>query len=189
MALTQAFYDAVNSGNVRKVRIMMKNSLLFDPSFEQFNEMEREAKRRLNNLYEKHDGRTFNNDKNSWNDDYMNQLMVQVISNFSHERVEHLKEVVRTLRPDFKKPSENSRRTENTNGNSHRSCPQSSYQRQKQQDEKDNRIKEEVFILAGAGVGALVGGAVASAPGAFIGAVAGGAAGGTIGHFMTNGGE
>ena len=28
MALTNAFYEAVKSGNVRRIRIMMKNSLL-----------------------------------------------------------------------------------------------------------------------------------------------------------------
>ena len=30
MALTNAFYEAVQSGNVRRVRIMMQDSLLID---------------------------------------------------------------------------------------------------------------------------------------------------------------
>ncbi len=36
MALTNAFYEAVNSGNVTRVRIMMKNSLLTDPTGAEF---------------------------------------------------------------------------------------------------------------------------------------------------------
>ena len=40
MALTESFYEAVSSGNVRRVRIMMKDSLLVDPTFAQFEQME-----------------------------------------------------------------------------------------------------------------------------------------------------
>ena len=43
MALTNAFYEAVQSGNVRRVRIMMQDSLLVDPTFSEFNAMEKVA--------------------------------------------------------------------------------------------------------------------------------------------------
>lgn len=43
MALTNAFYEAVQSGNVRRVRIMMQDSLLIDPTFAEFNAMEKAA--------------------------------------------------------------------------------------------------------------------------------------------------
>ena len=92
--ITNAFYEAVNSANLRMVRIMMKDSLLVDPTFKQFSEMDSIASKKLKNLYEKHDGRELNMDKASWNTDYMDTLMVQVVSNFSRERVEHLKKVV-----------------------------------------------------------------------------------------------
>ena len=98
MALTNAFREAVTEKNVRKIRIMLKDSLLVDPSFKRFQEMERAASL-VEGLYDVHDGRELTEDKEAWNDAYMDRLMVQVVSNFSHERIEHLKEVVRHQRP------------------------------------------------------------------------------------------
>lgn len=102
MALTNAFYEAVSSGNVQRVRIMMKNSMLVDPTFSEFNAMSN-ATCDLSGLYDIHDGRELNNNKSMWDDSYMDKLMVQVVGNFSHERVEHLQAVVKHLRP----PGEN----------------------------------------------------------------------------------
>ena len=59
MALTHAFQEAVSEGNVRRIRIMLKDSLLVDPSFGRFNEMERAASL-VKGLYDEHDGRSFN---------------------------------------------------------------------------------------------------------------------------------
>ena len=39
MALTREFVEAVSQGNLLRVKIMLKDSLLVDTSFEQFNEM------------------------------------------------------------------------------------------------------------------------------------------------------
>ncbi len=55
MSLTGAFYEAMQSGNVVRVRIMMKNSLLSDPSFAEFAEMERAAAS-MAGLYDQYDG-------------------------------------------------------------------------------------------------------------------------------------
>ena len=101
MSLTNAFYEAVKSGNVRRVRIMMQDSLLVDPTFTEFNAMEKEAAS-MAGLYDEHDGKELIEDRSLWNDDYMDKVMVNVLSNFSHERLEHLKEVVRYLRPAVK---------------------------------------------------------------------------------------
>ena len=98
MALTNAFYEAIKAGNVHRVRIMMKNSLLVDPTFEEFHAMEKAATS-MTGLYDVHDKKEFVSDRSSWNDEYMNMVMVKVISNFSRERIDHLKEVVRYLRP------------------------------------------------------------------------------------------
>ena len=64
--------------------------------------MERAAAN-LAGLYDPHDGKQFTEDSSKWNDDYMNKLMVEVVLNFSHERVDHLKDVVHYLRPVPKK--------------------------------------------------------------------------------------
>ena len=105
MPLTNAFKEAVSLGNVRRVRIMMKDSLLNDPTFAEFNEMDNAA-RNLSGLYDAHDGRQLSDDNSIWNDSYMNELMVQVVGNFSQERVEHLKMVVMYLRPLLKNRSQ-----------------------------------------------------------------------------------
>ena len=62
MALTKAFYDAVNSGNIRLVRIMMQDSMLIDPTFKEYDEMKK-ASLSMSGLYDKHDGKPFINDK------------------------------------------------------------------------------------------------------------------------------
>ena len=102
MPLTNAFHRAVESNNVLRIRIMMEDSLLVDPSFKEFNEMKKAAAG-VKGLWDEHDGgKEFITDKSKWNDDYMGEVMVKVVSNFSHERINHLKEVVRYLRPTDK---------------------------------------------------------------------------------------
>jgi hypothetical protein len=115
MALTNSFYKAVEDKDLQMIRIMMKDSLLYDRSFKTFKEMEKAASSL--SLYEPHDGREFKMDKKDWNDDYMNELMVEVISNFSHERVQHLQEVVRYLRPEHASASNNTQNTDNKKDN------------------------------------------------------------------------
>ena len=77
MALTNAFYEAVQSGNVRRVRIMMQDSLLVDPTFSEFNAMEKVAAA-MTGLYDKHDGKEFIEDQTLWSDEYMDSVMVKV---------------------------------------------------------------------------------------------------------------
>lgn len=155
MALTNAFFDAINNENVRRVRIMMKDSLLVDPSFKEFKEMETAATK-VPGLYDVHDGREFVNDESAWNDDYMNKQMVQLIGNFSHERIEHLKDVIRVLRP-----------IEHTEGagihatGTHMSDSSRSYEEQKRFDKQNGTYKGAV-IAGGALVGAVVGGVIAA---------------------------
>ena len=155
MGLTKAFEEAVTSGDVRSVRIMMKDSLLMDPSFEQFKEMEKAASS-LQGLYEVHDGRDFQ-DKSTWDDNYMNKLMVQVVNNFSKQRVNHLKEVVEYLRPVSKESSYQQQKSHDqkestcqmkksgslltSRQNSHKK--QSSYQQQKSHDQKESNCRME----------------------------------------------
>ena len=100
--ITPVFTKAVEKNDVKSIHIMMKDSLLVDPSFEQFDEMARLAKD-VKGLYQEHkEGGHFDPldlDPSKWDDNYMNSLMVDVVDNFSHERLNHLKKVVRKLRP------------------------------------------------------------------------------------------
>jgi hypothetical protein len=100
--ITPVFTKAVEENDVKSIHIMMKDSLLVDLSFEQFDEMARLAKD-VKGLYQEHkEGGHFDPldlDPSKWDDNYMNGLMVDVVDNFSHERLNHLKKVVRKLRP------------------------------------------------------------------------------------------
>jgi hypothetical protein len=169
MVITNAFRNAVSTGDVRGIRIMMKDSLLVDPSFTEFNEMNRIAGS-VTGLYDVHDGSELNGDKSAWNDDYMNKMMVQVVNNFSHERVDHLKEIVKQLRP----PSSHSQQTTST------------HQRMDYGSTYNNR---NIKIAAGAAGGGIAGGVIAGIAGGsvIIGAVIGAVAVGAVVAVVTNG--
>ncbi len=189
MAVTNVFKEAVESNSVRKVRIMMKDSLLVDPTFAKFEEMERIASA-MDGLYDEHDGNSFQKDRSTWDDEYMNNLMVDVLWNFSHERVEHLKEVVRYLRPVKEKPaSVSSVNHRGNSGRTERDVPprgNSAYQEQKMRDMREGSYRG-TKAAAGAAAGAVIGGAVAFAVEAPVvaGALAGAAVAGTVTYIVT----
>ena len=185
MALPEAFYEAVNSGDILSVRIMMKNSLAFDLTFAQFSEMEKEAAK-MNGLYDVHDGQELISDKTKWDDNYMYLLAAQVTTNFSHERLNHLKEVVRYLHPPKEKPQQETQRTDKKEENTRRPSG-SSYQEQKKRDQENGTFLG-VGTVVGAGVGAAAGVGIAALSGgsvvafAIAGAVVGGIVGGIVGN-------
>lgn len=100
MAITNEFMDAVQSKKMIRVRIMLKDSLLVDPTSAQFDEMERYATETMGNIYTEHDGEVLNFDVSAWNEDYLNQQMVTVVNSFSKERIDLLKGMVRYLYKD-----------------------------------------------------------------------------------------
>lgn len=175
MALTNAFYQAVQSGDVLSVRIMMQDSLLVDPTFTEFNAMEKAASSMIG-LYDEHDGKELIEDRNLWNDDYMDKVMVKILSNFSHERIDHLKEVVRYLRPVAETAAPKKKQA------SHQTY---STTRQDPYEEEKRRCQERGDYLGakigtGAVVGAAVGGVIASVAGAPVAGVVGGVAAGAV---------
>lgn len=100
MAITNDFMEAVQSGRMMRVRIMLKDSLLIDPTAAQFDEMEQYATEHMGNIYTPHDGERLNFDVSAWNEEYLNRQMVTVVSCFSRERVDLLKAMVRYLYKD-----------------------------------------------------------------------------------------
>lgn len=189
MALTNVFYEAVRSGNVRRVRIMMQDSLLVDPTFTEFNAMEKAASS-MAGLYDEHDGKEFIEDHKLWNDDYMDKVMVKVLSNFSHERIAHLKEVVRYLRPATKTVPI---KKEQTSHQTYRTARKVSYEEEKRRCQESGDYLG-AKIGGGVVVGAAVGGVIASVAGAsaagVIGAaVVGAVAGGGTATIIVNGGK
>ena len=97
MAISKDFMDAVQAGKLMRVRIMLKDSLLLDPTSMQFDKMAHYAESQMGGIYVEHDGETLNYDISCWNEDYLNEQLVAVVNNFSKERIDLLKCMVRTL--------------------------------------------------------------------------------------------
>lgn len=94
------FKSAVSDNKLLRTRIMLKDSLVIDPTFTQFNEMLDYASVRLIGLYEPYDGEFLEPDESKWDEDLMNCELGQVVNNFSKTRIEHLKKVIaKILRP------------------------------------------------------------------------------------------
>lgn len=179
MSLPKAFIEAVNNREIRSIRIMMKNSLLVDPTFKEFNEMNA-AISNVPDVYVPHNGKEFILDKSQWDEQYISRIMAQVIGNFSHERVDHLKDVVRYLRPA---PSAVSNEKVNrTSAETSVRRPKSEYQRQKERDQANGNFRPQKIAI-GAGIGAAAGAALTAIAGGpiILGAVGGAAVGaGTV---------
>lgn len=102
--ITDAFTKAIDEKDILGLRIMMKDSLLIDPSFKEFDEMEKLVKN-IDGMYDKHDGRELIKDKSKWDEDYLDLEMVRLIDNFSHERIDLVKNMVRHHYPQYSKQS------------------------------------------------------------------------------------
>lgn len=177
MSLPKSFREAVKEGNIRKVRIIMEDNLLADLTFAGFDEMERAASN-LNGLYDEHDGQEFVLDSSKWDDNYMNKLMVDAVLNFSHERIDHLKKVVRYLRPVEKQVTSKNLKKGST------------YQEEKHFCQESGEYLG-AKIAVGACAGAVVGGVAASIAGVTVigSAAVGAAVGGIVTCIITKGGD
>lgn len=156
MALTKEFKESVADNNITRVRIMLKDIMLIDPSLKSFNEMLEYAEKNMSDLYDEHDGETFVQNPNEWTEEYMNQQMVSVVMNFSKERVAILKNIVQ-YRYDNKPKEENHLESKN----------------------RPTGVQIAGGIIAAAGAGTIAGGIIgANVPVAIVGgvAVAGGVA-------------
>lgn len=111
MVLSDDFKDAVSQDKKTKVRIMMKDSLLLDPTGASFDEMANYAAKP--GFMDEHDGEVFKTSA-EWDDDYLNEQMVAVVSNFSAERIDLLKKMVKKLYVKSNEPSSNYTKTDNT---------------------------------------------------------------------------
>lgn len=93
MPVVQEFKDAVNEKKTRLVRIMLSNSLIIDPTFQEFDELLKYAEDRLGNMYDEHDGETFTNDISQWSKKLIDEQTGKCVYNFSRERIDFLKKI------------------------------------------------------------------------------------------------
>jgi hypothetical protein len=131
-------------------------------------------------LFEEFDGEPFNENSDKWDDAYFAKQRVKFDSNFSRERLEHLKQVGKKL---FLVPEVEERRRGSTDSTV---PPRASRHR----GSSHNAALGGALVLGGAG--AVIGGIVAAASGAavlagvLIGGIAGAAVGAGIGTVLDN---
>lgn len=94
------FQSALQKGELLRVKIMLKDSLLVDPTFVQFDEMLEVARNSFPEILVPHDGADLEDDRDKWNVDLMNMELVQIVDNFSKPRIEHLKKVIGVVLAD-----------------------------------------------------------------------------------------
>lgn len=88
------FKAAVADKNLLRTRIMLKDSFVLDPTFTQLREMLSYAKANLSDLMVTYDGDYLEEDSSKWTSETMNEELVQLVTNFSDERINHLEKVV-----------------------------------------------------------------------------------------------
>ncbi len=115
MSLSNDFIEAVESGKSTRVKIMIKNNMLVDKSFSECEEMLAYAERKLPDIYDANNGTQFQTDSSLWNEDYLNDQLVEVVDNFSRERIAHIKEVIKYIyKVDSSKQTQNITEQEST---------------------------------------------------------------------------
>jgi len=107
--ITDKFIDSVKEGNTRRVKIMIKDSLILDPTFEQVNGMLKICQHYNMQLFKNtspHMQKTIEKNAN-WKNydekelgDYMNRLLVQCVDDCSVEQFNYVKQVVQKYYKD-----------------------------------------------------------------------------------------
>lgn len=95
MAISADFIEAVDSHNLTKTRVMLKDSMFVDLTMSSFNERLTYAEEKMPDLFEEHDGEPLSNDITTWTKDYLAELASTAMLNFSRIRVDQMKKVCR----------------------------------------------------------------------------------------------
>ena len=112
MSINPELKKAVAEDDVLMVRVMLKNCMWSDPTFETFNEAIAYAEKNIGNLYEKHDGEIFSEDKTKWNKDLVAEQLTKCVDNFSRERIIYLRRICRYFYADKIRTIETKRRVQ-----------------------------------------------------------------------------
>lgn len=93
MSISPELKKLVEDGDLVQVRCYLANYLVVDRSFALFDESLAYVVDKLPVLQD-HDGSTFEKNQSLWDREYLNKQIVAAFSNFSKERISHIKEVV-----------------------------------------------------------------------------------------------
>lgn len=170
--VTQGFKDAVELKNVRRVRIMMKDSLLLDKTFQDFDEMSRYAQSHGLSIYDNSLNYQIKEDRSLWTESYLNELLAALVNNFHNTLISHIKAVIIYLYPQASRSSKAGYGSRSSTGGSGYSHGQK--------------------VAIGCAAGCVVGGAIGAVTaeyvflGIFMGVIVGGVIGGVGSYLLTN---
>lgn len=97
MAITQEFINAVDSKNILRVRIMLKDSLLVDKRFHLFNEMKAYAESKELNIWNEKTEDINMINKKAWNKDLMNLELTKLVNDFTKERLVYCQHIIQSV--------------------------------------------------------------------------------------------
>ena len=107
--VSEEFKKVVSEKNLLGIRIMIKDSLILDPTFEQMKRLYSYAKSYIPDLVVAYDGGYLEEDQSKWNVETMNEELVGLVNNFSDIRICHLKKLISVIYGEKdKKKSQNS---------------------------------------------------------------------------------
>ena len=98
--MTPKIEEHIKNKDELSLKIALKNRITLDPTFKEFDALNKYIKQHGINLYDKHDGKPFEEDSSKWTKDYMNTELVRLVTNFSVERVNQLRKVVKVVYKD-----------------------------------------------------------------------------------------
>lgn len=93
------FDEAVKSKDILIIRIMLKDSLLVDRSFEQFEKMCNYAKENGADPWKNEEETFERKPRGLWNTELMNSELVKLVDDFTKERCEYCREIIRSIYP------------------------------------------------------------------------------------------
>lgn len=109
MTTMERFKEALKDNNKLMTHIILKDSLIIDPTFKEFDQMLAMAEKAFSDLYDAHNGDALSYDKSSWNKEYLDIVMARLVKNFSKERIALSKDMCSYIYSDKISKIENSR--------------------------------------------------------------------------------
>ena len=96
--IAKEFQENIESGNIIAVRSALLDDLIIDRTFKTFEEEYKAASKKIN-LLVPYDGEPFETDPKKWDMEYLNLQKVELMMNFSEERIAHLQKVIAKIMP------------------------------------------------------------------------------------------
>ena len=94
------FKKAVDTGDLVSTRLFLANEMMLDPRGKTFIEMRSYAESKFPDLYEAHNGVTFNQNPATWSEPLLFSVKNELDSNFSRERLDYYYDLAKVVLKD-----------------------------------------------------------------------------------------